>query len=110
MNKRMIQGCLNYRIRLRPIPKRIWQGNELPVADWVWHVQAVSNDGVVTLSNISTGHVARLGADHIRNFDSDHQTETDGFMHGFFTLKGEAYFQDGEFKVEPNHSSRPHGG
>lgn len=110
MNKHKIQECLNYRIRLRPIPRRIWKGEDQPEIDWVWHVQAVSKDGVVTLSNISTGHLVKLGSDHIRNFDSDHPAETDGFAHGFFTLKGEAYFKDGEFIVEPNHSSHPRGG
>lgn len=110
MNKSKIKECLNFRIRLRPIPRRIWNGEEQPEMDWVWHVQSVSNDGVVTLSNISTGHVAKLGSDHIRNYDSDHQSETDGFRHGFFTLKGEAMFKDGEFTIEPNHSSRPRGG
>lgn len=102
MNKRKIQQCLNYRIRLRPIPRRIWHGREQELKDWVWHVEAVNNDGVVTLRNISTGHVAKLGADHIRNFDSDTQNETDGFRHGFLTLKGEVMFRDGEFVVEPN--------
>lgn len=110
MNKHKIQACLNYRIRLRPIPRRIWNGQDQPVIDWVWHVQAVNKEGVVTLSNISTGHVAKFGSDHIRNFDSDDQSETDGFRHGFFTLKGEAKFEDGEFLIEPNRSRRSHGG
>lgn len=110
MNKRKIKECLNFRIRLRPIPRRFWNGAEQGVEDWVWHVDSVSDSGVVTLRNIVTGHIAKLGSDHIRNYDSDHQSENDGFRHGFFTLKGEAYYKDGEFYVEPNHSSRPRGG
>lgn len=110
MNKSKIKECLNFRVRLRPIPRRIWDGKEQPEMDWVWHVQSVSDKGVVTLRNISTEHVAKLGSDHIGTFDSDHQSETDGFRHGFFTLKGEAMFRDGEFIIEPNQSSRPHGG
>jgi len=109
MNKLKIQQCLNYRIRLRPIPKRIWQGVEQEEIDWVWHVESVNKNGIVTLSNISTGHVAKLGSDHIRNYDSDHQSETDGFTHGFFTLKGEAMFKDGQFIVEPNRSGKSNG-
>lgn len=102
MNKKMIQRCLNYRIRLRPIPRRYLGSSEQSEMDWVWHVDEVSKDGVVTLRNISTGHFSILGSDHIRNFDTDHQSETDGFEHGFLTLKGHAKFVDGQFIVEPN--------
>lgn len=102
MNKKMIQRCFNFRIRLRPIPRRYRSNLEQPEEDWIWHVEDVNNDGVVTLRNISTDHKVKLGSDHLRNFDSDHQSETDGFKHGFFTLKGHAKFVDGQFIVETN--------
>ncbi len=102
MNKKMIQRCIDYRIRLRPIPRRYMNGKEQSVRDWVWHVNNVDTKGMVTLHNISTGHTVKLGSDHIRNYDTDHQNETDGYSHGFFTLKGHAKYIDGEFIVEPN--------
>ncbi|HQQ74048.1 MAG TPA: hypothetical protein PK031_02760 [Pseudomonadales bacterium] len=70
--------------------------------DYVWHVQSVSKDGAVTIRNISTDHLAALGSDHIRNFDTDIPSEIDGFKHGFLTLKGVAIFKDGHFIIEPN--------
>ncbi len=52
-------------------------------------MEEVSKDGVVTLIDISTGHVAKLGSDHIRNFDSDNQSEIDGGFH----LEGRGFFR-----------------
>lgn len=100
MNKNMIQRCLHYRIRIRPIPRRFSEGVEQDVVDYVWLVENVSQDGVVKISN-PNGHFAMLGSDHIREFTTDPQSETDGLKHGFFTLKGHMYFENGHLCVEP---------
>lgn len=101
MNKDKIRECLNYRIRLRPLPRRVWQGSEQEQIDDAWHVESVNKKGVVTLSNIRTAHVAKLGADHIHHFDSDPMSETDGYHHGFFILKAQLIFEDGQLRIEP---------
>lgn len=100
MKKNMVQRLLHYRMRLRPIPRRIWRGVEQERVDHVWLVTNVTPQGVVTISN-PNGHFAELGADHIREFTSDHQSETDGLKHGFFILKGCLTFEDGRLRVEP---------
>ena len=69
--------------------------------DDIWIVQSVSDGGVVELSNIRTGHVAKLGSDHIHHYDSDPMSENDGLKHGFFVLSVQLHFIDGELNVEP---------
>jgi hypothetical protein len=100
MNKSMVQHLLHYRIRLRPIPRRIWQGLEQEPIDYVWLVDSVSPQGEVRISN-ANGHFVSLGSDHIREYTSDHQSETDGLNHGFLVLKGHLTFEDGRLRVEP---------
>ena len=70
-------------MRLRPIPKRFRGGELLDSEDDVWIVQRVEKGKVVELSNIRTGHIARVGNDHIHHFVSDPESETDGLRHGF---------------------------
>ena len=110
MNKEKIRECLNYRIRLRPLPRRIWHGSEQEQIDDVWHVDSVNENGVVKLSNIQTQHIAKLGADHIHHFDSDPMSETDGYKHGFFILKVELIFEDGHLRIEPGTLNERHRG
>lgn len=86
MNKEQIKKCLWYRVRLRPPARSVLPNIQLPQRDDVWSVTSVRPNGLVELSNINTGHVAKLGPDHIHHFDSDPMSETDGFKHGFFTL------------------------
>lgn len=101
MNKDKLRQCVNYRIRLRPLPRRIWQGREDPPVDDVWHVESVTPQGVVRLSNLRTQHFAMLGADHIHHFDSDPASDIDGYTHGFFTMHVVLTFEDGQLRIEP---------
>ena len=101
MNKEKLRQCVNYRIRLRPLPRRIWERQEQEPIDDVWHVDAVSGQGVVRISNIRTQHIAILGTDHIHHFDSDPAREIDGYEHGFFQLRVALIFEDGELHIEP---------
>jgi len=106
MNKNKIRECLNYRIRFRPPPRRIWRGTEQEQVDDVWHVDSVNNKGVVKLSNIRTQHAIMLGSDHIHHFDSDPMSETDGYNHGFFILKVDVLFEGGQLRIEPGTLSK----
>lgn len=101
MNKEKLRQCVNYRIRLRPLPRRIWKGQEQAPVDDVWHVEAVNKQGVVRLANVRTQHAAILGTDHIHHFDSDPASETDGYNHGFFELRVDLTFVDGQLYIEP---------
>ena len=101
MNKQKLKQNLHCRIRLKPLPKRTWKGQVQEQKDDIWIVQRVQDNGVVELSNIRTGHVAKLGSDHIHHYDSDPMSENDGLKHGFFILSVQLHFIDGELEIEP---------
>jgi len=110
MKKDQLKKCLRFRVRLRPHVIGLIQGKVVPARDDIWIVQAVKEDGVVELSNTCTGHVAKLGTDHIHHFDSDPMSETDGLKHGFFTLLVQVYMSGNRLWVEPlplSERSRP---
>lgn len=101
MNTQKLKQYLLQRVRLRPEARSIPHRHPLHSTDDVWIVTAVRRDGVVELSNTTTGHIARLGADHIHHFDSDPMSETDGLKHGFFTLTVQVFMSGCRLWVEP---------
>ena len=101
MKKQKLRQCLFTRVRLRPAARSIPTRHPLHPNDDTWIVTAVRQGGVVELSNIVTGHVAQLGADHIHHFDSDPMSETDGLKHGFLTLTVQVHMRGCNLSVEP---------
>jgi len=76
------------RVRIRPIPE-MHDGNAYRTwKDIDWSVEDVTpKNKVIHLSATGYGYVVQIGGDHILNFDTDPQRETDGFEHGIITLK-----------------------
>ena len=101
MNKDQIKKNLWYRVRLRPKARSVLRFKDIPQRDDVWSVTNVKKNGVVEISNISTGHVASIGSDHIHHFDSDPMSETDGYKHGFLNLTVQVFMSGCHLWVEP---------
>ena len=101
MNIAKLKRSFLARIRLRPVAIAIDpSGDEVPVDD-VWLVAEVADDGVVELHNNRTGHIAKLGADHVHHFDSDPVSDADGLAHGFFTLTVQVVVRGAQLRLEP---------
>lgn len=101
MKKDQIKKCMWFRVRLRPSAISVLNRKPIEQRDDIWIVQAVKENGVVELSNVATGHVAKLGTDHIHHFDTDPMSETDGLKHGFFTLTVQVFMNRSRLWVEP---------
>lgn len=101
MNWKKLSECVGWRMRLRPIPLRFNQLEALPIEDDIWIVQRVEKQKTVELSNVRTGHLARLGNDHIHHYTSDTISETDGLNHGFLELNIQLIINGVNLKIEP---------
>jgi hypothetical protein len=79
-------------------------GRELAPENDDWIVQEVSSAGI-RISNVRTGHVTTLGADHIHHFTSNPGRSTGGLQYGFLVLHVQIFLSGNELQVRPN--SRP---
>lgn len=102
MNWKKLSECVGWRMRLRPIPLRYDQLEALPIEDDIWIVRRVEQQKFVELSNIRTGHSARLGNDHIHHFTSDTISQIDGLNHGFLELNGQLTIRGSNLEFEPS--------
>jgi hypothetical protein len=100
MNIEKLRRSLYTRLRLRPIAISVQPDGAFERHDDVWLLQRVSQ-AEVELSNISTGHVAKLGTDHIHHFDSDPQSGTATEKHGFLTLTVQVFLEGSKLWLEP---------
>ena len=101
MNIRQLKRSIQSRVRLRPIALSVELSGKRVAYDDQWIVDAVSDGGTVELRNPSTGHVARLGSDHIHHFDSDPPSTMDGFNHGFLILTMQLFMRGRDLWLEP---------
>ncbi len=101
MNIDKLRKNLYARVRLRPSAISILPDDTAAVYDDVWTLTSVSSEGVVELVNPSTGHVAKLGTDHIHHFDTDPPSSRLGEKHGFLTLTVQVYLQGPRLWLEP---------
>ena len=101
MNIRKLKRSIYSRVRLRPIALSIESSGETVAYDDQWIVDTVSVSGTVELYNPSTGHVARLGSDHVHHFDSDPPSNMDGFDHGFLILTIQVFMRGCDLWLEP---------
>lgn len=85
------------KVRIRPIARRIEPaGNELPPIDDWWQIESSSKE-ILRLSNPRTGHVLNLGVDHIKEYMTDPEERSDGFM----VLKSQIILKGTGVYVEP---------
>jgi hypothetical protein len=101
VNIQKLKRSLLARVRLRPIALSILPSGEARANDDAWLIAAVSAAGTVDLNNPSTGHIARLGSDHIHHFDTDPPSNTDGLCHGFLILTVQVFMRGPELWLEP---------
>lgn len=101
MNWEKLESLVNWRVRIRPIAKRFDGDLPLPLEDDIWIVQRVAKKAVVELANIRTGHLAKLGNDHIHHFVSDPPAETDGFRHAILDLDVQLLLRGQRLEIEP---------
>lgn len=99
MNKGKLKKSIYHRIRIRPVAKRFDGQNYLAKEDDDWIIQKVED--IVELSNVRTGHVAKLGFDHIHHYVSDPDRDFDGLTHGILELNVQLTLSGVRIEYEP---------
>jgi hypothetical protein len=93
---------LHARLKLLPLPRRRWQGEDQPPVDDTWVVTSVDLEkGRVTLSNPRTEHFVPLWVAHIAKFAPDPLPTSDGLVHGTLNLTVQLVFEDGQLSLHP---------
>lgn len=101
MNISKIRRAVQTRVRLRPAALSIDPEGKVVEFDDVWILNSASDRGVVELHNQSTGHIARLGPDHIHHFDTDPPSNTDGLEHGLLVVTMQVFLRGPQLWLEP---------
>jgi GTPase SAR1 family protein len=97
MNREKVAKMQGKKVRVRPIARRIeGTGRELPLIDDWWHIESSSREKL-KLVNPRTSHFVTLGTDHIREFMSDYEGGSDGFL----LLKSQIILKGASVYVEP---------
>lgn len=108
MNRQKLAENLYCRLRLWPVPwRRRTDGVWLPPIDYNWIMMKVDASGIVELSNISTGHAAKLGTDRIHHFDHEPHRDWDGLKHGLLELRVQLVLQGPDIHYVPLPNFRP---
>lgn len=68
--------------------------------DWV--VEGFPAPDVVTIRNVATSQVAKLGKDHIYDFRSNPNRSTEGLRCGFLVLKVQIFVEGDSIRFRPN--------
>lgn len=91
------------RVRLRPLPKRVWSGQEQEKVDDVWLVSNVDQKkGSVSVRNIRTDHFLVFYEAHIKTLIEDPQSNTKNQLrNGILELSVQVVFEDGDARLEP---------
>lgn len=97
MNREKVATMQYKKVRIRPMARRIEPtGQELtPMDDW-WQIENTSKEKL-KLVNPRSSHFVILGADHIREFRTDY----DGGSDGFLVLKSQIILKGASVYVEP---------
>jgi hypothetical protein len=103
MNWAQFKKNIGMRVQLEPVACRLdANGHQLPDENDDWIVTTISDEDVVSLQNIRTGHVAQLGKDHIYDFRSNPGRSTAGVVYGFLVLKMQLFLQGPNLWLRPN--------
>lgn len=91
------------RVRLRPLPTRIWQGSDQGPSDDVWVLSITDRvRGSMEIMNPRTGHFMALHSSHVKNLVRDTVSDRpNGPKHGILSLNVQIAFEDGEVRLEP---------
>lgn len=105
MNWVQFQRNVGTRVQLEPNACRLTSTDEaLAERNDDWIIQSVSADEI-ELRNIETGHMAKLGKDHVYDFRSNPGRSAGGLTYGFLVLKVQIFIKGVDLWVRPN--SRP---
>jgi len=97
MNREKVASMQYKSVKIRPIARRIEAtGVELPQIDDRWQIEESSREKL-KLVNARTAHFVVLGADHIREYLTDY----DGGSDGFLVLKSQIILKATSLHVEP---------
>ena len=97
MNREKVATMQYKKVRVRPIARRIEpNGHELPPIDDWWQIESTSKEKL-KLVNPRTSHFAMIGADHIREYMTDY----DGGSDGFLILKSQIILKGASVHVKP---------
>lgn len=89
------------RIRLLPLPRRIWRGREQEAFDDIWQIEKVEPEkDCVTISNWVTGHVLPLYSAHIRRVTPGGAPAPGGAPVGTIEMTVQLVFEDGHARLE----------
>lgn len=84
------------RVKIRPLPRRIWRGEDQDTVDYTWQIESVDRKlGRVEISNPGTGHILNLFAAHIRGVTPSLEPKT-----GLLELTVQMIFEDGYPRLE----------
>jgi len=104
MNLAHFKRNIGYRVKLHPVAIRLdFQGRELSDVDDDWDVVGVTD--TVRIINVSTGHIANLGLDHIHHFTSNPARTGSAIGYGFLTLMVQLFLQGNSIVLRP--TARP---
>jgi hypothetical protein len=85
------------KVRIRPIARRIEpNGQELSAIDDWWQIESSSKEKL-RLVNPRTSHVLNLGLDHIKEYMTDFEGGSDGFL----ALKSQVILKGAGEYLEP---------
>jgi hypothetical protein len=89
------------RVRLSPLPRRIWRGRDQAPQDDIWQVETIDREkGFLTISNWVTGHMLPLYAAHIRCVGPGGDPAPDGTPVGLMELTVRLVLEDGHARLE----------
>ena len=105
MNFEQLKTNVGWHVNLHPIAVRLDdRDNEMEDTDYDWVIEEVTSDGI-RISNLSTGHFAVLGKDHIHHFTSNPGRKGPAIGYGFLTLTVQLFLKGNE--VIPRPTGRP---
>jgi hypothetical protein len=91
------------RVQIEPPACRLDSNSHvLPECHDDWLIEQFLEGEVAQLQNLSTGHVIKLGKDHIYDFRSNPARSENGIPYGFLVLKVQVFLQGAEAWVRPN--------
>lgn len=91
------------RVKLRPLPRRIWRRQEQERIDDEWLLSVVDRGrGIQEISNSRTGHFLQLHRTHVKSLIRDPVSNTPGGpQHGILDLTVQIVFEDSHLRLEP---------
>jgi hypothetical protein len=91
------------RVRIRPLPHRIWKGTPQEPADYEWVLSITDRvQGHMEIMNPGTGHFMAVHRSQVKGLVRDTGTDRpNGPKHGILNLNVQMVFEDGRLTLEP---------